>query len=191
MGGGGIDTDAVASGLGVACITTVFGLSIAIVASIARHALDWITGQPEPGLAVPEAGGLTMAYKSFIDLLFILLLSTFVLLSESVRMQTVDANPAEVEGGGSVVTDAAEAVQVAVLPEGRVLVDGVELADAEAAAAVAPGAWVLLVPGAPEAGDGAGLDHQRVMEAWSTLRAAGLDVRLGVKPTGGASGGGG
>ncbi|BAM03688.1 MotA/TolQ/ExbB proton channel family protein [Phycisphaera mikurensis] len=56
LGGGGIDTDAVASGLGVACITTVFGLSIAIVASIAQHLLDWITGQPEPGQPA-EAGG--------------------------------------------------------------------------------------------------------------------------------------
>ena len=54
LGGGGIDTDAVASGLGVACITTVFGLSIAIVASILTHVLDWIVGEA-PAAASPGA----------------------------------------------------------------------------------------------------------------------------------------
>ena len=132
-----------------------------------------------------------MAYKSFIDLLFILLLSTFVLLSESVRMETVDANPASVQGGGNGIDDPAEAVEVAVLPGGRVSVAGEELADAEAAARVEPGRWVLLVPGASEgAGGSEGLDHQRVMDAWSALRAGGLDVRLGVKPGAGGKGGG-
>lgn len=53
LGGGSIDTDAVASGLGVACITTVFGLSVAITASIAGYALDWIAG--ERGAAAPNA----------------------------------------------------------------------------------------------------------------------------------------
>ncbi|BAM03689.1 hypothetical protein [Phycisphaera mikurensis] len=117
-----------------------------------------------------------MAYKSFIDLLFILLLSTFVLLSESVRMETVDANPAEVSGGALALDEAERAVQVAVLPGGRVAVAGEEVDDAAAAGRVPAGAWALLVPG-PE-----GLGHQRVMEVWATLRAAGLDVRLGVKP---------
>ncbi len=126
-----------------------------------------------------------MAYKSFIDLLFILLLSTFVLLSESVRMETVDANPAEVSGGGSAVDDPKEAVQVAVLPEGRLAVAGEEVADEEAAGRVPADSWVLLVPGP------AGLGHQRVMEAWSTLRDAGLDVRLGVKPGSASAGKGG
>ena len=58
LGGGGIDTDAVASGLGVACITTVFGLSVAIAASSAGHALDWIVGvdAPAPAPAGPDPG---------------------------------------------------------------------------------------------------------------------------------------
>lgn len=124
-----------------------------------------------------------MAYKSFIDLLFILLLSTFVLLSESVKLETVDANPADVRGGGSELLDVETAIEIAVLPGGRVSVAGVETADAEAVARVPADRWVLLVPGPRD------LDHQRVMEVWSSLRTAGLDVRLGVRP--GASGGGG
>lgn len=55
LGGGGIDTDAVASGLGVACITTVFGLSVAIVASSAGHALDWVVGVEAPAAAPASA----------------------------------------------------------------------------------------------------------------------------------------
>lgn len=135
-----------------------------------------------------------MAYKSFIDLLFILLLSTFVLLSESVRLETVDGEPASVRGGGNGIEDPAQAVEVAVLPGGRVSVAGERVADAEAAALVGPDRWVLLVPGdageAGASGSGGGLGHQRVMDAWSTLRAGGLDVRLGVRP-GGAGGVGG
>jgi biopolymer transport protein ExbB/TolQ len=43
---GRLNTDAVGAGLGVACMTTVFGLSIAIVASVSRYAFDWVAGAP-------------------------------------------------------------------------------------------------------------------------------------------------
>ncbi len=41
----------VAGGLGVACLTTVFGLSIALVAGIAGHALDALATVREGGAA--------------------------------------------------------------------------------------------------------------------------------------------
>ncbi|MEM9065169.1 MAG: MotA/TolQ/ExbB proton channel family protein [Planctomycetota bacterium] len=39
---GGIDASGVGAGMGVACMTTVFGLSIAIWASLLRYLSDWL-----------------------------------------------------------------------------------------------------------------------------------------------------
>lgn len=43
---GQLDVDSVGAGLGVACMTTIFGLSIAIVATVAMYLLDWAVGWP-------------------------------------------------------------------------------------------------------------------------------------------------
>ena len=42
--GGRMTADAAAAGLGVACFTTILGLAVALVASIARYGLDWLAG---------------------------------------------------------------------------------------------------------------------------------------------------
>jgi biopolymer transport protein ExbB/TolQ len=42
---GQLNGDAVGAGLGIACITTVFGLSIAIVASMCSYLSDWLVGE--------------------------------------------------------------------------------------------------------------------------------------------------
>ncbi len=39
---GRLDNDAVGAGLGIACMTTIFGLGIAIVASVSGYFLDWL-----------------------------------------------------------------------------------------------------------------------------------------------------
>ena len=47
---GRLDNEAVGAGLGIACMTTIFGLGIAIVASISGYFLDWLArgaGAPE------------------------------------------------------------------------------------------------------------------------------------------------
>lgn len=41
---GGLDPEGVGAGMGVACLTTVAGLSISIVASLARYGSDWLAG---------------------------------------------------------------------------------------------------------------------------------------------------
>ena len=41
---GRLDADAVGVGLSIACMTTTFGLSIAIVAAVGGYALDWLVG---------------------------------------------------------------------------------------------------------------------------------------------------
>ncbi len=48
---GRLDADAVGVGLSIACMTTTFGLSIAIVAAVGGYALDWLVGDA----AEPEA----------------------------------------------------------------------------------------------------------------------------------------
>lgn len=51
---GQVTGEHVGAGLAVACMTTVFGLSIAVVASVAGYALDWIAKvehQPTPSTA--------------------------------------------------------------------------------------------------------------------------------------------
>ena len=48
LAGGRVNADAVGNGLGVACITTVFGLSIAIVASVAGYLGDWMVNDSRP-----------------------------------------------------------------------------------------------------------------------------------------------
>ncbi len=43
---GRLSSDAVGVGIGIACMTTIFGLSIAIVASVSTYLLDWLIGKP-------------------------------------------------------------------------------------------------------------------------------------------------
>ncbi len=45
---GELNSDAMAIGLGVACMTTVFGLGIAIPASVAGYILDWMVASAVP-----------------------------------------------------------------------------------------------------------------------------------------------
>ncbi len=39
---GHLNTEAVGAGLGIACMTTIFGLGIAIVASVSSYLLNWL-----------------------------------------------------------------------------------------------------------------------------------------------------
>ena len=41
---GRLDADTVGAGLSIACMTTTFGLSVAIVAAVGGYALDWLVG---------------------------------------------------------------------------------------------------------------------------------------------------
>ena len=46
---GRLSTEAVGVGLGIACMTTIFGLAIAIVASVSRYLLEWLVGESAVG----------------------------------------------------------------------------------------------------------------------------------------------
>ena len=43
---GHLNSDAVGIGLGVACMTTIFGLGIAVVATVSSYVLDWLVAEP-------------------------------------------------------------------------------------------------------------------------------------------------
>lgn len=119
-----------------------------------------------------------MTIKSFIDLLFILLLSTIVLLTESVRLGRVDTDLLRL-GGGGVSPVRADEVEVVLVAADTLTHHGDEIEDAERLAArLDPGASVLLVVADRD------LMHRRVLEVWSALRARGFRVNLGVESTG-------
>ncbi len=50
---GHLDSDTVGVGLGIACMTTIFGLGIAVVASISGYVLDWLVLEPVAGETAP------------------------------------------------------------------------------------------------------------------------------------------
>jgi len=111
--------------------------------------------------------------KSFVDLLFILLCSTIVMLSDTVRVKQVDLAPAEVGGGAISATRAEDVVVVAVSADG-VTHDGRSIPDAALPDSLPVGASALLSPSDEN------VTHFRVMRVWSSLRSAGVDAHLGV-----------
>ncbi len=51
---GHLNSQAVGVGLGIACMTTIFGLGIAVVASVSGYVLDWMVSEPTAGEATPS-----------------------------------------------------------------------------------------------------------------------------------------
>lgn len=121
-------------------------------------------------------------FKSFVDILFILLCGTLVMLSRSIQMGTLDTAPAQLGGGGISEVQADQVVLVAVHPETVAVADPQEnehqtFADCqEAFTQLKAYDCVLLVGGTPE------IPHQRVMDCWEACQKMGLNVKLGVAP---------
>jgi biopolymer transport protein ExbD len=116
-----------------------------------------------------------MISRGFIDLLFILLCSTIVMLSESVRLGVFEAAPARVGGGGVAAIDADTVVVVTVGAEELRVADGLVTPE-QVAERLGAGRTAVLVPASAQ------VTHHRVMAAWSALRLAGAAVQLGVEP---------
>jgi len=117
-----------------------------------------------------------MSYRSFIDVLFILLLSAIVMLAQSFQLGGVDMSPAEV-GADGVSPLRADEVRLIVIEEDALLVEDSTFSTVEALHQSMPAdAPLVLVAGRGE------ISHQRVMSLWSDLKERGRDVRLGVAP---------
>ena len=50
---GQLNSQAVGVGLGIACMTTIFGLGIAVVASVSSYVLDWMVSETTAGEVTP------------------------------------------------------------------------------------------------------------------------------------------
>jgi len=51
---GHLSGEAVGAGLGIACMTTIFGLGIAVVASLSGYVFDWMVAEPVAEEAGPS-----------------------------------------------------------------------------------------------------------------------------------------
>jgi len=122
--------------------------------------------------------------RSFVDILFILLCSTVVMLSQSLQIGSLDVAPAKV-GGGGISAICADDVQLLVVHK-----DGLEIVDVtgqhkrqvqnmeELAGVIRDPHGVILVAGSED------VSHQRVMHVWSECRNSGWVVKLGAVPEG-------
>ncbi len=115
-----------------------------------------------------------MMRSSFVDLLFILLCSAIVLLSQSLHIGAVEIAPAEAGGGGISEVNADDVRVVAVYEERLVLEEGDVASPAALAEMVSAEETVLLVSGDER------VSHHRMMDVWSALRERRVAVRFGV-----------
>ena len=114
--------------------------------------------------------------RSFIDVLFILLLGTLVMLTDSVRLGAVDTVVAKF-GSGGISAVSADEVQIVVIGEDELRFEDRSWTRLEdVPEELAPFVPVLLVTAGRE------IRHHRVMEVWFALRRRGLDVKLGAVP---------
>ncbi len=117
-----------------------------------------------------------MSYKSFIDILFIILLATLVMLTQSVQLGAVDTALTTL-GAGGISPVSSDDVQIVIIGQDQVELDGTtwQTCD-ELGNAIRPHDPVLLLTADAE------VSHQRVMRVWSELRERELDVKLGARP---------
>jgi biopolymer transport protein ExbD len=114
--------------------------------------------------------------KSFVDILFILLCATIVLLSQSLQVGAVKTAPAEV-GGGAISPVKADEVRAVVVNQKDLLIDGVSVGVQGLKGKLESHECALLVPGDE------GLSHHRMMKVWSDLRAMDVTVKLAAVET--------
>ncbi len=118
-----------------------------------------------------------LSFKSFIDVLFILLLGTMVMLTQSVQIGAVDTVVTRL-GAGGISPVRADEVRLIVVREGGLWLEDRSWTDAAALAdRLDPSDVVLLVTADED------VRHHRMMDVWSSLRGLGLDVKLGALPT--------
>jgi biopolymer transport protein ExbD len=117
-----------------------------------------------------------MNYKSFIDILFIILLATLVMLTQSVQLGAVDTALTTL-GAGGISPVNVDDVQIVLIRQDEVELDGTSWQTCdELGKVIRPDDPVLLVTAEAD------VSHHRVMHVWSQLRDRDLDVKLGARP---------
>ncbi|MBI9016551.1 MAG: biopolymer transporter ExbD [Phycisphaerae bacterium] len=118
--------------------------------------------------------------KSFIDILFILLCSTIVMLSQSFRLSAIDAAPV-VSGSNGISEINADDVCIVVIKN-----DGLEITNSNSRPVslgfnvdykkyIGNAQCVVLIAGDKE------ISHQKVMEVWSYFSDANIAAKLGAQ----------
>ena len=126
------------------------------------------------GIRQPN-GGTEMINRGFVDLLFILLCSTIVLLAQSVRLEGLAAEPARVGSGGNRSLTGRELILVSVF-EGHIETRNGVMKRLEAMQLDEETETVVLVPANKE------ISHHRIMDLWREAGRLGMNVELGVDP---------
>ena len=117
-------------------------------------------------------------YRSFVDLVFIILCALAVLLDQSIAVRGLRADPADVGSGGTEAI-ALEDMEVLVVGDEAFGLGGEEYPDAgSAVAAAGPDKPIVVVP------ESDSVSHHRVVEVWWDIRRTGRHVELGVRASG-------
>lgn len=116
-----------------------------------------------------------MINRGFVDLLFILLCSTIVLLAQSVRLEGLSAEPARAGTGGNRPLAGQDLVLVSVFESHIETRDGAmkRLEDIQRDEETET---VVLVPA------NEGISHHRIMDLWREAGRLGMNIELGVEP---------
>jgi len=120
--------------------------------------------------------------KSFVDLLFILLCGTIVMLSRSVEVGAVQIDPAKVGSGGVSQVKADDVIVVSVNEHGVSMPskngEEIKFESIDNAATQVPSDKCVLLSAATDQ-----VTHHRIMHAWSGLVKAGKQVKLAATET--------
>jgi len=119
-----------------------------------------------------------MMFRSFVDLVFILLCAVLVLLTNSVQLKGLSADVSDVGEHESNAIDPHETL-IVVVSEDWLGIDGKHLSDVsevQSALKAQSKTSVVVIP------ETSSVSHHRVIETWWTLKQSGWRVELGVRP---------
>jgi hypothetical protein len=120
-----------------------------------------------------------MMGRGFVDLMFILLCSTIVLLAQSIPLRGLLAEPAVAGIGGTRPIDGVDVVLVSI--DASTVSTAEHTGSTLDALELPRGPITLILLPATST-----VSHHRVIDVWRTAQASGYRVELGVKPGGGS-----
>lgn len=124
-----------------------------------------------------------MMFRSFVDLVFIMLCAVVVILTQSVPLKGLKADPTDVGNGEAHSIDSG-VTEILVVSDEWIGLNGERFEALEAAVehlSSDSGATVVVVP------EHADVSHHRVIRTWWDLKRTGRHVELGVRPESGES----
>lgn len=119
-----------------------------------------------------------MMFRSFVDLVFILLCAVVVILTQSVSLKGLKADASDIGDGESHSIDSGT-TEILIVSDEWVGLDGQRYDTVEAAIgrlSSDPDTTTVVVP------EHADVSHHRVIRTWWDLKRAGRHVELGVRP---------